>query len=100
MALLNLQPRVQNWDQLDDAHKELVRLIYEHWRRHGKWPLLAEFMVEHRDKEDVYTKLRELPWMVLDTRFGLHEDQLAVEVLASLRLRLLGFCVAAKDAEP
>lgn len=84
----------------DEMHKDLVRLIYDHWRKHGKWPLLADFMVQHRDKGDVYTKLRELPWTILNTPTSLHEDQLKIELFMSLRLRFLGFCLVAKEAEP
>lgn len=100
MSLFNPQTSVQQWDKLDDVHKELVRLVYEQWRRTGRWPRLADFAIEHRTLGDVISMLKELPLSILEGYFSLQDEHLPNDQISRLKLRFLGFYVVAKDAEP
>jgi abortive infection Abi-like protein len=99
-TLRNPQPRTFASKELPKAHVALVKAIYGQARAEGAPPKFVEFVLQHRHLGDILTLIQELPYDVLD-QFSLsnsHSDALLEQ--SRLKLRFMGYVIAAKDAEP
>lgn len=98
LALRNSQPRVLKSSELQRPHLELLRAIYRHWHEEGEPPALVPFVLAHRHRGDVLSLLRELPYDVIDNSvLSTNDEQLPT---SRLKLRFLGYVLAAKNEEP